>query len=210
LIIPDLICRFSPAIGALALLALALFALVLSRGGAIEAIRIPYLLSRALPRPIVLPGSRAMLYVAAVAVIAGAGLGALQVTHACVSCDGMPGETAWVYAGEFNPQTRKFTKGEFVAAEKAGVPAQNIATGGWIKLKDGLRTMIVDYDKTGMARATDSPLTKNATIAPTCRKLPVGQRLYVMDKQVADASPSVRNIWLRVRLSPPGVAPAGS
>jgi hypothetical protein len=210
LIIPDLICRFSPAIGALALLVLALFAIVVSRGGAIETIKIPRLFERRLPRPIVLPGSRAMLYVAAAAIIAALGLGALQATHACVSCDGMPGETAWVYAGEFNPQTKKFTKGEFVAAEKAGVPAQNIAPGGWITLKDSLRTMIVDYDKTGMARATDSPLTKNTTISSTCRKLPAGQRLYVMDKQVADASPGVRNIWLRVRLSPPGVAPAGT
>jgi hypothetical protein len=210
LLISDLICRFSPAIGAFVLLVLALFALVVWRGGAIESIRIPRLFERKLPRPIVLPGSRAMLGVAAVAVIAASGLGALQVTHTCASCDGIPGETAWVYAGEFNAQTKKFTKGEFVVAEKAGVPAQNIVPGSWITLKDSLRTMIVDYDKTGMARATDSPLTKNATISATCRKLAAGQRLYVVDKQVGDASPGVRNIWLRVRLSPPGIAPASS
>ena len=209
MLISDLICRFSPAIGALVLLVLALLALLVWRGGAIETIRIPPLFQRTLARPIVLLGSRAMLYVAAVAIVAALGLGVLQVMHACVSCDGLPGETAWVYAGEFNPQTKKFAKGEFVAAEKAGVLAQNIAPGSWITLKDGLRTMIVDYDKTGMARATDSPLTKNTTIASTCRKLPAGKRLYVMDKQVADAS-GVRNIWLRVRLSPPGVAPAGT
>jgi hypothetical protein len=210
LLISELICRFSPAIGALVLLLLALFALLVWRGGAIESIGIPRLFNRTLKRPIVLPGSWAMLYAAMVAIVAAAGLGALQLTHACASCDGMPGETAWVFAGEFNTQTKKFTKGEFVAAEKAGVPAQNIASGSWITLKDSLRTMIVDYDKTGMARATDSPLTKNATVSPTCRKLAAGQRLYVMDKQVADASPGVRNIWLRVRRSPPGVAPAGS
>jgi hypothetical protein len=210
LIILDLICRFSPTLGALALLLLALLAIVVSRGGTIETIKIPRLFERALPRPIVLPGSRTLRYVAAVAMVAALGLATLQVTHACVSCVGLPGETAWVYAGEFNPQTKKFTKGEFVAAEKAGVPAQNIAPGSWITLKDALRTSIVDYDKTGTARATDSPLTKNATISSTCRKLPAGQRLYVMDKQVADASPGVRNIWLRVRLSPPGVAPAGT
>jgi hypothetical protein len=210
LFISDMICHFSPAIGALVLLVLALFALVVWRGGAIETLRIPRLFERTLPRPIALPGSQAMLYVAVVAIVAALGLGALQVTHACVSCVGLPGETAWVYVGEFNPQTKKFTKGEFVAAEKAGVPAQNIAPGSWITLKDALRTTIVDYDKTGMARATDSPLIKNATISSTCRKLPAGQRLYVMDKQVADASSGVRNIWLRVRLSPPGVAPAGT
>jgi hypothetical protein len=207
LIISDWICRFSPAIGALVLLVLALLALVVWRGGAVETVKIPRLFEKKLPRPIVLPGSRAMLYVAAVAIVAALGLSALQVTHACVSCDGIPGETAWVYAGEFNPQTKKFTKGEFVAAEKAGLAAQNIGPGSWITLKDALRTMIVDYDKTGLARATDSPLTKNTTISSTCRKLPAGQRLYVMEKQVADAAPGVRNIWLRVRLSPPGVAP---
>jgi hypothetical protein len=119
------------------------------------------------------------------------------------------GHCGGVYAGKFNPQTKKFAKGEFVVAEKTGVSAQNIAPGSWIKLKNNLSTMIADYAKTGMARATDSPLTKNATITATCRKLPAGQRLYVMDKQIADAS-GVRNIWLRVRLSPPGVAPGGS
>jgi hypothetical protein len=206
----DLVCRFSPAIGAGVLLVLTLFALVVWRGGAIEAVRIPRLFERKLPRPIVLPGSRSMFYVAVVAVVAAIGLTALQLGHACARCDGLPGETAWVYAGEFNPLTKKFTKGEFVAAEKTGVLAQNIAPGSWITLKNSLRTMIVDYDKTGMARATDGPLTKNATIAPTCRMLPAGQRLYVMDKQVGDASPGARNIWLRVRRSPPGVAPAST
>jgi hypothetical protein len=190
-----MICRFSPAIGALALLMLALFAIVVSRVGAIESIK---------------KGRWALLCVAAIAIVAALGLGALQVTHVCVSCDGMPGETAWVYAGEFNSLTKKFTKGEFVAAEKAGVAAQNIAPGSWITLKDSLRTTIVDYDKTGMARASDNPLTKNATISSTCKKLPAGQRLYVVEKQVGDASSGVRNIWLRVRLSPPGVAPAST
>jgi Na+-transporting methylmalonyl-CoA/oxaloacetate decarboxylase gamma subunit len=207
LLISDVVCRFSPAIGALVLLVLALLALVLWGGGAIETVRIPRLFARKLTRPVVLPGSRAMPYVAAVAIAAALGLSALQVTHACVRCDGLPGETAWVYAGEFNPLTKKFTKGEFVAAEKAGVLAQNIGSGSWITLKDSVRTTIVDYDKTGLARASDSPLTRNATISATCRKLPVGQRLYVTDKQTADAGPGVRNIWLRVRLSPPGMAP---
>jgi len=210
LIIADLICRFSPAIGALALLLLAVLALLLWQGGAIETIRIPRLFEKKLPRPVVLPGSQAMLYLAAVAAGAALGLSALQLAHGCASCDGLPGETAWVFAGEFNPLTKKFTKGEFVAAEKAGVAAQNIAPGSWITLKDNVRTMIVDYDKSGMARATDSPLTKNAVIAPTCRMLAAGRRLFVMDKQAGDAAPGVKNIWLRVRLSPPGVAPAST
>ena len=77
MLISDMICRFSPAIGALVLLVLALFALLIWRGGTIEIIKIPRLFERTLPRPIVLPGSQAMLYVAAVAIVAALGLGAL-------------------------------------------------------------------------------------------------------------------------------------
>jgi hypothetical protein len=207
LIVLDWVCRFTPAIGASVLFVMALIALLVWIGGAIERIKVPPLFDIRLAHPIVFNGSWLMFGLALLALAGAGGLGYVQATHTCASCEGMPGETAWVYAGQFNPQTKKFTQGEFVSSEKAGVPIQNIAAGNWILLKDNLRTMIVDYDKSGTARATDNPFTKGATMNYTCKKLPVGQRLYVVEKQTADPLPGVRHIWLRVRKSPPGVAP---
>jgi hypothetical protein len=64
--------------------------------------------------------------------------------------------------------------------------------------------------KTGMARATDGPaVDKKRHDYSYVQDLPAGRRLDVMDKQIGDAS-AARNIWLRVRLSPAGVAPGGS
>jgi hypothetical protein len=205
LIVPDWVCRFTPAIGASVLFVMALIAISVLVGGSAGKIRFPALSEMRLAHPIVINGL--MLCVTLLAVAGAAGLGYVQATHACVSCEGMPGETAWIYAGQFNPQTKKFTQGEFVSSEKAGVPVQNIGAGNWITLKDTLRTMIVDYDKTGSARASDNPFIKGGTMNYTCKMFPVGKRLYVVDKQTGDPSPSIRHIWLRVRMSPPGVAP---
>ena len=116
----------------------------------------------------------------------------------------MPGETAWIYAGEFDGSAGIFKLGPFVASEIPGTATQDIPEGSWIKLLDARRTMILDYVTKGLERSMDSPFELNGKISYTCRTLPIGQRLYIADKRINGPKPDDRHIWFRVRLTPPG------
>jgi hypothetical protein len=202
----DLICQFSPTIAASVCLTLAVISLVLWRGGTIKSIRIPGLFDVDLKDPIVFSGSRFLPCISGVALAGGLGLFAVQATGRCTRCDGMPGETAWIYAGQFDGRTGSFQQGPFVVSELTGTLPQNIPPGSWIKLTDSLKTMILDYSTRGVERARDSPFRLDGKVSYTCRVLPVGQRLYVADKKIDGPSPDTRHEWLRVRLTPPGVS----
>jgi hypothetical protein len=119
-------------------------------------------------------------------------------------CDGMPGETAWIYAGQYEADTGRFVQGPFAVAELEKVPVQNITEGSWIKLTVSRKTMIIDYSTRGVERALDSPFRLDGKVSYTCKIFPVGQRLYVAAKEINGPSAEVRHVWFRVRLAPPG------
>lgn len=164
-----------------------------------------------------LEGSRALLIVALLALGLGAVLLVVQLARPCESCQGMPGETAWIYVGNYNSVTGEFAQGPFVLAQD-GRRADQIDEGDWITVSASRRTMILDFDVTGTLRAMDDPFCSVATLAAmdscnnrgtgvityTCRNFDPGQRLYVADRAMRGPSETDRNLWLRVRLEPPG------
>jgi hypothetical protein len=147
---------------------------------------------------------QSVLYVGGIAFAGAVFLGAVQVFHGCAQCDGMPGETAWIYAGQFNCYTGEFNQGTFVNAEVSGVLPQNIMEGSWINLTENRKTMILDYSTAGLKRAIDSPFRLDGKISYTCKVFPAGQRLYVADKEIRGPTPDIQHVWFRVRIAPPG------
>jgi hypothetical protein len=129
----DLICQISPSIGASALAALALVSIVIWRGGTIEKISIPALFEVKLERAVHFRGDNRILYLAGAAFAAAVLLGGLQATHLCERCDGLPGETAWIYVGEV--RDGKFTSTVPVQSE-LNVAPQDIPSGSWITLTE--------------------------------------------------------------------------
>src|SRR5437868_8627684 len=124
----DLICQISPSIGASALAALALISIVLWRGGTVDKISIPALFEVKLEKAIHFTGKKLMLYLAGVACVAAVTLAALQASHQCERCDGLPGETAWIYIGEAHQGTFIST----IPIDLKGVAPQDIPAGSWI------------------------------------------------------------------------------
>jgi hypothetical protein len=74
----DLLCQFSPGIGASVLAALAMIALVTWRGGTVDKIKIPGVFDVALNKPIVFTGSRFFLVVSILAILGAIALGIVQ------------------------------------------------------------------------------------------------------------------------------------
>ena len=120
------------------------------------------------------------------------------------ACDGMPGETAWIYVGQYNGFTGNFVHGPFLKAEAGNVPVQNIPEGSWIVLSESRKTMILDYATKGIDRAMDSPFRLDGHVSYTCKVFPAGQRLYVAGKEINGPSSEIQHVWFRVRLEPPG------
>lgn len=199
----DLLCTVSPAIGASVLLALALVSIVARQGGTIDTVKIPGLADVKLKTPFVLTGSRFLLALSVSAFVGAVALAVLQAAGGCERCDGMPGETAWIYGGEKGVGDQ-FNSGPFFVPEKAGFKASDVKSGDWIKLTESRKTMILDYDTLQVKRAMDSPFMVPGRIVYTCKVFAVGQRLYVADKRVNGPSQDVQHVWLRVRMKPPG------
>jgi len=120
------------------------------------------------------------------------------------SCDGLPGETAWIYAGQFDKINNKFTIEPVFVRVGGNLAPGGVKTGEWIRLSTNRRTMILDYDTSGIKRAMDSPFLLNGKITYTCKTLPPGENLYVADVKIDGPSPSENHMWLRVRLTLPG------
>lgn len=198
------VCEFSPAIGASALLAMALIAIVLWRGGKVTKIKVPGLFEVELQKPVVFAGSRYLLYASLVGMASAAGLMAVQLAYECSACEGMPGQTAWIYGGQYDPTSNEFLHGPFAIAESAGTALADVREGTWVRLLEPRNTMILDYEASGLDRALDSPFRLDGRVSYTCKFLPTGTRLYVAQKEVMGPSPQVRHIWFRVRAVPPG------
>ncbi|WP_188581539.1 esterase/lipase family protein [Azorhizobium oxalatiphilum] len=120
------------------------------------------------------------------------------------TCAGLPGETAWIYAGEFDQKTSRFKIEPVYIREGANLPSGAVTQGEWVRLTTSRRTMILDYDTSGTARALDSPFTLNGKVNYTCKTLAPGSRLYVADVKINGPSPEESHVWLRVRASLPG------
>jgi len=193
-----LICQMSPSIGASALAALALISIVLWRGGTIEKISIPTLFEVKLEKPVHFTGNRLMLYLAVVAFVAAIGLMGLQAAHKCERCDRLPRETAWIYVGEAHGGV--FVSTVPIALDLKGVAPQDVPAGSWITLTERRE---IDPGIAGTKSAMDSPVEDQGR--HTCKVLPIGQRLYVVDKRFeGPPSNDVRHLWLRVTLTKPG------
>jgi hypothetical protein len=123
---------------------------------------------------------------------------------ATTKCDGMPGETAWIYGGEFNGLTGSARQGPFVVSDPPGTLVQDIRPGSWIKLTEARKTMILDYSTRGLDRAMDSPFRLDGKVSYTCKSFPAGQRLYVAGKEINGPEPDIQHVWFRIRLTPPG------
>ncbi len=194
----DWICRLSPAIGASALVVIALITLVAWRGGTIDKIKIPGLFDVTLQQPIVFSGRRYMPVIAAIALVLAGVFAWLQSADSCIRCTGMPGETAWIYVGHAD-RNGNFDQGPFAVSE-TGVKAQDIRVGMWVKIVDARKTMIIDYDTLGIKRALESPFSQGKVVY-TCKVLPVGQRLYVADRRMRGPNEDDQHLWFRVRTS---------
>lgn len=118
-------------------------------------------------------------------------------------CSGLPGETAWIYAGGFDRRTGLF-KNEPVYMREGGLPFEIVKPGEWVRLTTQRKTMILDYDKNGTARAMDSPFTMNSNIRYTCKTIDPGTRLYIADVKINGPSAEDSHVWFRVRTSVPG------
>lgn len=199
----DWFCKSSPAMGASALGAISLIALVLWRGGTVDTIKIPGIFDVKLSKPLVFGGSKIMAALACVALAGALGLGGLQVIGNCDRCSGLPGETAWIYVGEF--VDGKFISTVPIEPESKGVAPQDVPKGSWITLTQPRKTMINDWSSTKTLRALDSPFDDMGRhVSYTCKVLPIGQRLFIADRQFLGPGPNDRHLWLRVRLTPPG------
>lgn len=161
----------------------------------INIVKLKYLLSAALVC--------ALLWLPAASAGIVPGIGWLPWPHED-ACPGLPGETAWVYAGEFDQNARTFTSKAVFSISGADRRPEDVRRGDWIELTSTRKTMIIDYSKTGQTRALDSPFSLNGHVDYTCKTLPVGQRLYVVYIDVNGPSKSESHMWLRVRYSPPG------
>lgn len=200
----DLVCRFSPLVGASALLALAFISIALWRGGTIEALKIPGLFDVKLGRPINFSGKRYLSYVSILAFVAALFLAGFQLTQDCSRCEGMPGQTAWIYAGSYDSDADTAQAPPFVESDPTGVATQNIAPNTWIKLLERRNTMILDYATQGTERALDSPFRRDGKVSYTCKWLEAGDRVYVAAKEINGPSPKEQHIWFRVRFTRPG------
>jgi hypothetical protein len=200
----DLICPLSPAIWASVFVAIALVGAVLWRGGTVAKIKIPALVDVDLSKPIVFVGRAWLGYVAIAALLLAAPLASLQFTHQCDRCDGMPGETAWIYVGQYDPETGQFANGPYVESTQPGIKPQDIRAGSRVRLTEARRTMILDYSTFGLKRALESPFRLDGKVTYTCKMFAAGTELFVADRDVQGPSLEVRHIWLRVRLAPPG------
>jgi hypothetical protein len=129
---------------------------------------------------------------------------ATEKTSAPTVCAGLPGETAWIYAGGFDRKTGLFKIEPVYVREGANLPPGAVKPGEWVRLTTPRKTMILDYDKNGTARAMDSPFTLGANINYTCKILDPGTRLYVADVKINGPSLEDSHMWLRVRTSLPG------
>jgi hypothetical protein len=204
LLILDWACRISPAIGASIFVAIGLIAIILWRGGTIETVKIPGIFDVKLKEPIVFSGRPLLLYLSVAAFVAAVGLASLQQFHGCERCDGMPGETAWIYGGQFDRATGNFALGPFLSSTETGIAPQAVQAGSRITLTEPRKTMILDYPTLGLVRAMDSPFRRDGKIAYTCKTFPSGQQLYVAAKEINGPSPDVQHLWVRVRVTPPG------
>jgi hypothetical protein len=119
-------------------------------------------------------------------------------------CMGLPGETAWIYAGAYDGVNRKFKTTPVFKISSSNRAPESVELGDWIELMQPRRTMILDYGTRGLDRALDSPFTLDGKIVYTCKTLGVSERLYVSDRKINGPSPSDSHVWLRVRRAPPG------
>jgi hypothetical protein len=119
-------------------------------------------------------------------------------------CTGLPGDTAWIYAGEFDRALNRFKFDPVFERENADLSVEGVSRGEWIRLTTARKTMILDYDVSGTARAMDSPFSLNGKINYTCKVLEPGDRLYVAEVKLNGPSPEENHMWLRVRNTLPG------
>lgn len=119
-------------------------------------------------------------------------------------CQGLPGETAWIYAGPYDALQARFKAPPTFKISNQDRDAAYVEPGDWIELLQPRRTMILDYAKTGTDRALDSPFLLNGKINYTCKNLNAGDKVYVADKKVNGPTASDNHVWLRVRAGPPG------
>jgi hypothetical protein len=199
------LCRLAPTIGASAFVLIGLVALAFRRGGTIERISIPGIFDVKLRQPYTIPQTPNAIYYAAPLFAGAVALYSISWTGLCALCGGMPGETAWIYIGQYNPIEGSFANGPNARPEKPNEHLQDIKGGEWVVLNTPLKTMILDYSTRGTMRALDSPFS-GGTINYTCKILPKGQRLYVAEKKMRGPSEDLQHIWLRVRMAPPGVS----
>jgi hypothetical protein len=202
LFIVDLFCKVSPAIGVGVCIAIALLSVAAWRGGHIEKVSIPGLFEIKFKEPIVFEGNKLFLGVSLFSLIVAIAIGSLQFGKTCERCDGLPGETAWIFGGTLD-YSGGFSQGPYLRAENAGVAPAQVAPGMWVILEEPRKTMIMGYDITKLARAMDSPFS-GGPVNYTCKLLPKGTRLLIADRQIRGPSPAERHIWYRVRFTPVG------
>lgn len=200
LFVSEFLCHFSLGLISGLLVFLALAFIVVWNGGKIEKIKIPGLFDVTLDPSIALPGNRYVASLAGFCFVVAAVAGAFQFFNPCTSCDGLPGQTAWIYAGNVDLEKGTFTEAPILESVPSGTKVQDIATGSWIKLLRPRRTMILDYDTSGKARALDSPFA-SGKVNYTCKLLGDGQELYVADKRVNGPDKTDSHVWFRVRLT---------
>ncbi|SFU23386.1 hypothetical protein SAMN05518861_1602 [Mesorhizobium sp. YR577] len=117
-------------------------------------------------------------------------------------CPGLPGDIAWIDAGELT-QGKFATRSAFVV-EGRSAPPETVRRGDWIKLTESRRTMIVDYQKTGTQRAQDSPLSPGGDIDYTCKVLKAGDQFYVAFVDAGNSRSIANRMWLKIRATAPG------
>lgn len=200
LFISAFLCRFSLGVISGLLVFLALTFIVVWNGGKIEKIKIPGLFDVTLDPPITFPGNRYVALLAGFCFFVAAVAGSFQYFNPCTTCEGLPGQTAWIYAGNVDLNTGKFTEAPVLESIPAGTKILDIEARTWIKLLAPRRTMILDYDTTGHSRALDSPFSKGK-VAYTCKLLSAGQELYVAEKRVNGPDPRDNHVWFRVRFT---------
>jgi hypothetical protein len=119
-------------------------------------------------------------------------------------CNGLPGETAWIYAGGIDRVKQRFNLEPFFVREGGNLPSVEIKSGEWIRLTTNRKTMILNYKKQGVALAMFNPFLMGYNIDYTCRDLPAGQRLYVADVKIDGPSLNESHMWIRIRYTLPG------
>jgi hypothetical protein len=199
-------CHVSPLVSGSVSVFIGLLALAFRAGGTVEKISLPGVFEVKLNAPYTIPQTPRALYYSLGFFACAAALYSLPLTGACTLCSGMPGQTAWIYVGQYDPTLGKFVIGPFVRPEKSDERPENIDSNEWVPLNEPLKTMILDYNTRGLMRALDSPFILNGMVNYTCKVLLKGQRLYVAQRDMNGPSANVQHLWLRVRMAPPGAA----